>query len=116
MNDLIFRITPNIVLGSYTITRLGQQVQEFGTRFMVIVDPVLNEVKIQDKVLQTLNDRNIDCFVFNELSEGANSKTAQRALALAKQGHVHGVIAVGGAKALNLGRTVAAFYNECHGI
>ena len=116
MNDLIFRITPNIVLGSYTITRLGQQVQEFGTRFMVIVDPVLNEVKIQDKVLQTLNDRNIDCFVFNELSEGANSKTAQRALALAKQGHVHGVIAVGGAKALNLGRTVAAFYNEVHDI
>lgn len=116
MNDLIFRITPNIVLGSYTITRLGQQVQEFGTRFMVIVDPVLNEVKIQDKVLQTLNDRNIDCFIFNELSEGANSKTAQRALALAKQGHVHGVIAVGGAKALNLGRTVAAFYNEVHDI
>ena len=116
MNDLIFRITPNIVLGSYTITRLGQQVQEFGTRFMVIVDPVLNEVKIQDKVLQTLNDRNIDCFIFNELSEGANSKTAQRALALAKQGHVHGVIAIGGAKALNLGRTVAAFYNEVHDI
>lgn len=116
MNDLAFRITPNIVLGSYTITRLGQQVQEFGNRFMVIVDPVLNEMKIQEKVLQTLNDRNIECFVFNELSEGANSKTAQRALALAKQGHVHGVITVGGAKAMNLGRTVAAFYNEIHDI
>ena len=69
MNDLIFRITPNIVLGSYTITRLGQQVQEFGTRFMVIVDPVLNEVKIQDKVLQTLNDRNIVLFLMNFLKE-----------------------------------------------
>lgn len=116
MNDLTFRITPNIILGSYTITRLGQQVQEYGNRFMVIVDPVLNEMKIQDKVLQTLNDRNIECFIFNELSEGANSKTAQRALALAKQGHVHGVIAVGGAKALNLGRAIAAFYNEIHDI
>lgn len=114
MSDLIFRIAPNIVLGAYTITRLGQQVLEYGTRFMVIVDPVLNEMKVQDKVLQTLSDRNVESFVFNELAEGSNSKTVQRALALAKQGHVHGIIAVGGAKALNLGRTVAAFYNEIH--
>lgn len=114
MSDLIFRITPNIILGSYTITRLGQQVQEYGKRFMVIVDPVLNEMKVQEKVIQSLNDRNVESFVFNELSEGSNTKTAQRALGLAKQGHVHGVIAVGGAKALNLARTVAAFYNEVH--
>lgn len=114
MNDLIFKITPNIVLGSYTITRLGQHVQEYGNRFMVIVDPILTEMKIQDKVIQSLSDRNVESFVFNELAEGANTKTVQRALTLAKQGHVHGVIAVGGSKALALGRTIAAFYNEVH--
>ncbi len=114
MSDFIFRITPNIMLGSYTLSRLGQQVQEWGTRFMVIVDPILNEMKVQEKVVQTLNDRKIENFVFNELSEGNTTKTAQRALALAKESHVHGVIGVGGAKAINIARTVAALYNEAH--
>lgn len=114
MSDFIFRITPNIVLGSYTISRLGQQVMEWGTRFMLIVDPVLNEMKIQEKVVQSLNDRKIENFVFNELTEGTTTKTVQRALALAKESHVHGIIAVGGTKALSIGRLVAAFFNEIH--
>ncbi|MCQ2591675.1 MAG: iron-containing alcohol dehydrogenase [Treponema sp.] len=114
MSDFIFRIAPNIVLGSYTISRLGQQAMEWGTRFMVIIDPVLNEMKIQEKVLQSLNDRKIENFVFNELTTGTNTKTVQRALSLAKEGHVHGIIAVGGSKALNIGRIVAAYYNEVH--
>lgn len=42
MSDFIFRISPNVVLGSYTLSRLGQQVKEWGTRFMLIIDPVLN--------------------------------------------------------------------------
>ena len=114
MADFIFRITPNIVLGSYTLSRLGQQVMEWGSRFMVIMDPVLNEMKIQEKVVQSLTDRKIENFVFNELTEGSTTKTVQRALALAKEGHVHGIIAVGGTKTLSIGRLVAAYYNEIH--
>lgn len=114
MSDFIFRIAPNVVLGSYTLSRLGQQVMEWGTRYMVIVDPVLNEMKIQEKVIQSLNDRRIENFVFNELTEGSTTRTVQRALALAKEGHVHGIIAVGGTKTLSIGRLVAAFYNEIH--
>lgn len=114
MSDFIFRINPNIVLGPYTVSRLGQQVHEWGTRFMIIMDPILNEAKVSDKILTSLKDRKIDCFVFSELSESASTKTIERALALAKKSHVHGIIAIGGEKALNVGRTVAAFYNEIH--
>lgn len=114
MSDFIFRINPNIILGSYAVSRLGQMVQEWGTRFIVIMDPLLKEVKIADKILQSLNDRKVEYFVFNELSEGSNTKTIERALALAREGHVQGVIAVGGVKALNIGRAVAAYYNEVH--
>ena len=114
MSDFIFRINPNVVLGPYTVSRLGQQVHEWGTRFMVIIDPILNEIKVADKIVQSLNDRKIESFVFAELTEGSSSKTIERALALAKEGHVHGVIAIGGEKALNIGRAVAAFYNEIH--
>ena len=114
MNDFVFRITPNIVLGPYTISRLGQQVREWGTRFMVILDPFLNEAKIAEQIMQSLIDRKVESFVFAELTEGTSTKTIERALALAKEGHVHGIIAIGGEKAIDVGRAVAALYNEVH--
>lgn len=114
MNDFILRINPNIVLGAYTVSRLGQQVMEWGTRFMVVADPILNDMKILEKVTQSLSDRKVEFFIFNELTEGATTRTIQRALALAKEGHVHGIIAVGGQKAMSVGRAVAAYYNEIH--
>lgn len=114
MSDFIFRICPNIILGSYSVSRLGQLVLEWGSRFIVIIDPLLKDVKLSDKVIQSLNDRKIEHFVFNEISEGTSSRTIERALSLAKQGHIQGVIAVGGSKALNIGRAVAAYFNEVH--
>ena len=114
MGDFAFRITPNIILGSYTLSRLPQQVMEWGTRFMIIADPVLNEFGTIQKITQSFTDRKIEHFVFSEISEGNTSQLAKRALALAKEGHVHGVIAIGGSKALNIGRIVAAFFNEIH--
>jgi len=116
MSDFIFRISPNIVMGSYTVTRLGQQVHDYGTRFMLIMDPILNEVKLTEKITNSLKDRKIDFFVFSELNEGSSSKTIDRALGLAKEGHIHGVIAIGGEKAINIGRAVCAYYNEVHNL
>ena len=114
MSDFVFRINPNIILGSYSLSRLGQLVLEWGTRFIVIMDPILKEVKLADKITQSLNDRKVEYFFFNELAEGSCSKTVERALSLAKEGHIHGVIAVGGVTALNVGRAVAAMFNEVH--
>lgn len=114
MADFIFRVSPNVVLGPYTISRLGQQAKEWGTRFMVIMDPFLSEAKLADKIMQSLVDRKIESFVFSELTEGTSTKTIERALALAREGHIHGILAIGGAKALHVGKAVAALYNEVH--
>jgi alcohol dehydrogenase class IV len=112
MTDLIFRISPNIILGPYTISRLGQQVKEWGSRYMIVIDPLLNEAKLAEKILQSLIDRKVESFVFAEIAEGNTSKVIERALSLAREGHVHGIIAVGGAKAMHIGRAVAALFNE----
>ncbi|MBP5519870.1 MAG: iron-containing alcohol dehydrogenase [Treponema sp.] len=114
MADLAFRINPNIILGSYTISRLGSQVHEWGSRFMVIMDPMLNEAKLASQIMQSLIDRKIESFVFAELAEGPTTKVIEHALSLAKEGHVHGIIAIGGDKAIQVGRAVAAYYNEVH--
>ncbi|EID84908.1 Alcohol dehydrogenase, class IV [Treponema sp. JC4] len=114
MSDFVFRINPNIIIGDYTVSRLGQQVREWGTRFFVVLDPILREVKLAEKVQQALSEHKIETIVYSELTDGTSTKAVARALKLAREAHVHGVIAVGGMKAMTIGRAVAAYYNEVH--
>lgn len=114
MSDFVFRINPNIIIGSYTVSRLGQQVREWGSRFFLVMDPILKELKVSDKIIQALAEHKVETIVYSELNDGTSTKTVARALKLAREAHVHGVIAVGGMKAMTIGRAVAAYYNEVH--
>lgn len=114
MADFIFRLQPNIVLGSYTTSRLGQFARDYGSRYMVIIDPVLKEVGSSTKILQSLTDRKVDFFTFDEITSAADTQIVSNALSLAKEAHIHGVIAAGGSKTLNIARSVCALYNESH--
>lgn len=114
MADFNFKISPNITLGSYAIGRLGQFVREWGARYMVIIDPMLQDTGLDEKIKQSLDDRKIDYFVFDEIRSAADSSVTEAALQLARNAHIHGVIAAGGSKAMNIGRTVAALFNETH--
>lgn len=114
MADFIFKLSPNIVVSSYGISRLGEYARERGSKYIVIMDRLLKEVAIYEKITKALDERKIEYFVFDELSDGATTQIVERALTLAREGHVHGVIAVGGAKAIHAGQVVAALYNESH--
>ena len=46
---------------------------------MVILDPVLKEVNLQEKILQSLNERKVDFFVFDNLTDGANTQEIEKA-------------------------------------
>lgn len=116
MADFIFKISQNIVQGSYTASRLAQYAKSYGSKFMMILDPVLKEVNLQEKILQSLNERKVDFFVFDNLTDGANTQEIEKALELAQKSHVHGIIAAGGAKALHAGAAIASLFNENHSI
>jgi len=100
------------MLGSYTTSRLGEFALQYGKRFMLILDPILKDVKSHEKVIQSLKDRDVDFFIFDELMEGATTKAVQQALSLARESHIQGIIGVGGGRAMNVSRTLAAIYNE----
>lgn len=116
MADFSFKISPNIILGAYSSSRIGQFVHDWGTRYMLILDPVLNENKTGEKIGKSLSDRGIEYFVFDEIPSSPDTETIARALKLAKEAHLHGVLAVGGMKAASVGRAVCALYNENHDI
>lgn len=112
MSDFIFKIPQNIILGSYTATRIGEYIKPWGNKFMLILDPTLRQVSTIDKIVQPLAERKIDFFTFDDLPERPESKAIENALKLARQAHISGLIAVGGAKAISIGRAVAALFNS----
>lgn len=114
MADFVFKISPNIILGSYTVTRIGQYAKEFGSKFMVILDPMLKEIGISDKILAPLIEHKIDFFIFDEITNGASTNTIEQALTLARQAHVHGIIAAGGLKTINIAKAVCSVFYEVH--
>ncbi len=112
MSDFIFRVSPNVIIASYSASRLGQFACEYGKRFMMVMDPVLRSVGLAEKITQSLTDRSVDFFVFDELGEVTDSKTIDAAVKLARSSHIQGVIAAGGGKAVSVGCAVAALFNE----
>lgn len=112
MADFTFRISPNVVLGSYTASRLGQFTKEYGSKFMVIIDPILKESGVYEKVTQPLAERDVEYFLFEDIEGVANTKTIENALSLARNAHIQGVIGVGGGKVIQTARAVSALFNE----
>ncbi len=116
MPDFIFKLSSNIVLGSYSSSQLGQYAKEWGSRFMLIMDPVLTEFGITEKITAALIERSIDFFVYDEIPPAPDASVIQQVCSLAREAHVHGIIAVGGTRISNVARSVAAIINESHDI
>lgn len=116
MADFVFKISPNVILGPYTLARLGQLAATWGTKYMMVVDPILKEFDIPEKAVQALSDKGISVLVFDDVPSAPTSTTLEQALNLARGAHVHGIISLGGTKTASLGRAVAALYNETHDI
>lgn len=112
MADFTFKISPNITLGSYATSRLGEFASKYGNNYMLILDPVLRVVGNSEKIIQSLDDRNINYFIFDEIKENSDSQAINQALDLARKSHIHGVIAAGGGKAISIARAVSKLFNS----
>jgi alcohol dehydrogenase len=116
MADFVFKISPNVILGPYTMTRIGQVAATWGTNYMLIADPILKEFGLVEKAISALEEKGISVFLFDDVPSAATSTTLEQALSLARGAHVHGVISFGGLKTASLGRAVASLFNEDHDV
>jgi alcohol dehydrogenase len=114
MADFVFKISPNVILGPYTMTRIGQVAATWGTNYMLIADPILKEFGLVEKAVSALEEKGISVFLFDDIPSAATSTTLEEALSLARGAHVHGIISFGGLKTASLGRAVASLFNEDH--
>jgi alcohol dehydrogenase class IV len=116
MSDFVFKISPNVILGPYTMARLGQIASAWGTNYMLVADPILKEFNLIEKAVSALEEKGISVFVFDDIPSAATSSTLEQALSLARGAHIHGVISFGGTKTASLGRAIASLYNETHDV
>ena len=116
MTDFIFRISPNILLGPHIASRISQPVSEQGKKFMIIGDPAMKDQGYIDKLVENLESKSVESFVFDEIPAAATSEALEQALNLARGAHVDGIISLGGIKAASLGRAIAALYNETNSL
>ncbi len=112
MADFVFKLSPNIILGNYSLARLGEEAVKYGTNFMFVVDPLFENVAVIEKIKSSLEAKNISLFVFNGFGKSPDSDVIERALSLAKGAHIHGVISCGNMVACAIGRAIAALFYE----
>lgn len=112
MANFEFKLTPHVVLGNYSLARLGEQVAPFGSKFILVTEPVLKDIGLVEKLKKTLDSKNISVLIFDGIGQSPDSDIVERALTLARGAQIDGVIAFGGMTPCAIARAVAAFYKS----
>jgi len=112
MSNFTFKLTSNIILGNYSIAKIGSEAIQFGKKFLFVVDPLLHETGIAKKIIDALEERDISVLVFDGVKRSADSDIIENALGLARGVFIDAVIASGGMGPVAVGRAVASLYNE----
>lgn len=112
MADFVFKLSPNIILGNYSLAGIGEEASKFGNNFMFIVDPFFKNLDLIEKIKASLQEKNISLFLFDGFWKTPDSDVIERALTLARGARIHGVITCGDITACAIGRAIASLYNE----
>ncbi|AGT43003.1 iron-containing alcohol dehydrogenase [Treponema pedis] len=116
MADFVFRLSPNIILGNYSLARIGEEAVKFGNNFMFVADPFFEDLGLIEKIKNALEEKHISLFTFNGFGKTPDSDIIERALSLARGARIRGVIACGDMVACSIGRAIASLYNETKSI
>lgn len=109
MQDFVFHVPGQIILGTDTVARIGSHASLLGGRAMIVTETVVRDAGHADRVRESLESAGLTTIVFDELDSSSDSDVIERALGLARASHSQLVVGVGGMRALAAARVVAAF-------
>ncbi len=111
MAHFSFNLSSNIILGHYSIEKIGIETAKFGKKVLFVAESSLHESGIAKKIIDILENHGISVLFFDGVAQTARTDVIERALTLARGAFVDAVIGIGGVWAASVGRTVAALYN-----
>jgi len=98
MADTVFRLDPDIIVGTDTVNRAGTVLGKKGSRILVATEQGLYENNLIDRLLKILEDSGIETILFDEISAQATADVAETAASLARGARCDMVIGFGGLK------------------
>lgn len=109
MQDFLFHVPGQILLGTDTATRIGSYASNLGERALIITDGTIRDAGYVERVKHHLERSGITAIVFDEFDEGSDTEVIERALGLARASHSQLVVGLGGMRVLAAARVVAAY-------
>ncbi len=109
MQDFVFHVPGNFVVGTDTIARVGSYASDLGTRVLLVSEGTIGETGHLSRVKQHLERAGLTVIVFDEVDVGTDSSVIERALGLARASHSEVVVGLGGMRVLAAARVIAAF-------
>lgn len=106
-----------ITIGENSLENLGESAKKLKvTHLLVVIDQFLTTepLNYDDKIMQILNQENIDVTFFSDYQGEPTTDHLDAALTIAKEKGINGVAAIGGGSAIDIAKATALFYRNPH--
>ena len=103
-----FSIPSHLKFGIDVINRLGNIVNEYGDKVLIVTEAILHESGVIKRVVEILQKKGCEAIVFDEVIPNANSKIVELGVDLARSSYTEVVIGLGGVKTLSIAKAIAS--------
>jgi alcohol dehydrogenase len=102
-----FRGAARYILGVGALSRLGEEAAAYGQNILLVADPVLAEVGVEDRVMDALTQSGASVTVYKDFYHEPEADQADEAAGLARKNDCQAVIGLGGGSAMDLAKAAA---------
>jgi alcohol dehydrogenase len=112
MTDIIFKLDPEIIIGTGTVNRVGTLCGALGNRALIITEQGLRGSPAIDRLTAILDDSGVKALVFDDIPVQATAEAAESAAELARGARCSAIIGFGGLKTQAIARATAIITNS----
>ncbi|AFG36332.1 iron-containing alcohol dehydrogenase [Spirochaeta africana] len=107
MESMYMHIPAEIFSGRGSYEQIGDCARKYGTRVLLISEPVMQDQGICAKIQSELEDKGLSCLRYDDIGPEASHAGLQEAVRLARAGKAQMIVSVGGMRVLMAGRIAA---------
>ncbi len=103
-----FSIPSQLKFGVDSVNRIGNAVNEFGSKAILVTEGVLHEPDLINRVVEILKNKNCKSIVFDEVVMYSGSDIVNDGAELCRSAYADVVIGMGGVRTLSIAKAIAA--------
>ncbi|MGP1455407.1 MAG: iron-containing alcohol dehydrogenase [Treponema sp.] len=112
MSHFSFKLSSRIIVGDYSLEKLGLEASRYGKQCFFIIDHSMQDSGLVKKITELLEHQGLSVLRFINESTAVRFDVLEHTLTLAHGACADMVVAAGDAATVTIGRAVAAVYNE----